>query len=196
MVLPLASWHLSFPVMHVRMRVQMQRAAGMGGYVRLPDGRELGFQHTLSPSALASAFPWFPSNANPQHYVASGELAAQRCFSVRSACWALATCQLMLSSEQITALRSLPAGRVCPWLRAWVCYCAHLFSCSANKTFPSTLIAQCHLDRLGRGSPPDAMGFAPDQLCSGSDGCIPWSSFPTMSVLTHFPTDSPMPSFL
>ena len=51
--------------------------AGLGGYIRLPDGRQCCFQHTMNPVALAAMFPWFPADANPQHYIASWELAAQ-----------------------------------------------------------------------------------------------------------------------
>ena len=51
--------------------------AGLGGFVRLPGGRQLCFQHALTPAALASAFPWFPADANPQQYIASWELDAQ-----------------------------------------------------------------------------------------------------------------------
>ena len=50
--------------------------AGLGGYVRLPDGRQCSFQHTMNPATLSATFPWF-SFSNPQHYIASWELAAQ-----------------------------------------------------------------------------------------------------------------------
>ena len=52
-------------------------SAGLGGFVRLPDGRQCCFQHSLSAAALANLFPWFPPDANPQHFIASWELAAQ-----------------------------------------------------------------------------------------------------------------------
>ena len=46
-------------------------------------------------------------------------------------------------------------------------------------------------DRLSRRSPPEAMGFSPDDRLD-----IPWASFPSSPSLTHFPEDSPMPGFL
>ena len=45
--------------------------AGVGGYVRLPDGRQRCFQHTMTPATLSATFSWFPADANPQHYIAS-----------------------------------------------------------------------------------------------------------------------------
>ena len=45
--------------------------ASLGGYVRLPDGRQRCFQHAMNPATVFATFPWFPADANPQHYVAS-----------------------------------------------------------------------------------------------------------------------------
>ena len=52
-------------------------SAGLGGFIRLPDGRQACFAQTLSASQLHDFFPWFPADASPQHCVAAWEMLAQ-----------------------------------------------------------------------------------------------------------------------
>ena len=51
--------------------------AGLGGFVRLPDGRQRFFRHSCSCEELHDLFPWFPVSASAQSYIASWELLAQ-----------------------------------------------------------------------------------------------------------------------
>ena len=52
-------------------------SAGLGGFVRLPDGRQACFAQTLSASLLSDMFPWFPPGTSPQHCIAAWEMLAQ-----------------------------------------------------------------------------------------------------------------------
>ena len=49
-------------------------SAGLGGFVRLPDGRQACFAQTLSAAQLSDLFP---SDASPQHCIAAWEMLAQ-----------------------------------------------------------------------------------------------------------------------
>ena len=51
--------------------------AGLGGFVRLPDGSQLFFRNTFSLAELQGLFPWLPSQASVQSYISSWELLAQ-----------------------------------------------------------------------------------------------------------------------
>ena len=51
--------------------------AGLGGFVRLPDDRQLFFRHSFGCEDLHRLFPWFPVTASAQSFIASWELLAQ-----------------------------------------------------------------------------------------------------------------------
>ena len=51
--------------------------AGLGGFVRLPNGSQLFFRNTFSLSELQGLFPWLPSQASAQSFISSWELLAQ-----------------------------------------------------------------------------------------------------------------------
>ncbi|CAE7377979.1 XPT, partial [Symbiodinium pilosum] len=52
-------------------------SAGLGGFIRLPDGRQACFAQTLCAELLSDLFPWFPSGTSPQHCIAAWEMLAQ-----------------------------------------------------------------------------------------------------------------------
>ena len=52
-------------------------SVGLGGYVKFPSGIKRFFQLAISRAALASLCPFFPSDGNPQHFIAAWELLAQ-----------------------------------------------------------------------------------------------------------------------
>ena len=52
-------------------------SAGLGGFIRLPDGRQACFAQTLSAQQLSDFFQWFPSDTSPQHCIAAWEMLAQ-----------------------------------------------------------------------------------------------------------------------
>ena len=49
---------------------------GIGGYVRLPDSRQLYFQVKLTKLQMLRLFPWLPADCSLQSYIATWELAA------------------------------------------------------------------------------------------------------------------------
>ena len=51
--------------------------AGLGGFVRLPNGSQLFFRNTFSLAELQGLFPWLPSQASAQSFISSWELLAQ-----------------------------------------------------------------------------------------------------------------------
>ena len=52
-------------------------SAGLGGFVRLPDGRQGCFCAKFSADALHGMLEWIPSDSSPQHFIATWELLAQ-----------------------------------------------------------------------------------------------------------------------
>ena len=52
-------------------------SVGMGGFVRLPDSRQLFFQTTFTKTQMLGLFPWLPPDCSLQSYIATWELAAQ-----------------------------------------------------------------------------------------------------------------------
>ena len=51
--------------------------AGLGGFVRLPDGRQACFACSFSQAQLTDMFDWFPSDTSPQHCIAAWEMLVQ-----------------------------------------------------------------------------------------------------------------------
>ena len=171
--------------------------AGLGGYVRLPDGRQYCFQHMMTPATLSAMFPWFPADANPQHYIASWELAAQIAFL-----WCL---QRLLgvghlpvhcifrtdnSASEFACWKSLSMAKgMCVLLRSFFLMQRQYYISVHIDCVPGFL--NVVVDRLNRGSSPDSMGFSADQRIE-----IPWAHFPASPSLIHFPSESPASSFL
>ena len=52
-------------------------SVGMGGFVRLPDSRQLFFQVMLTKAQMLALLPWLPPDCSLQSYIATWELAAQ-----------------------------------------------------------------------------------------------------------------------
>ena len=52
-------------------------SVGMGGFVRLPDSRQLFFQVMLTQAQMLALLPWLPPDCSLQSYIATWELAAQ-----------------------------------------------------------------------------------------------------------------------
>ena len=51
--------------------------AGLGGFVRLPNGRQACFACSFSQPQRADMFDWFPPEASPQHCIAAWEMLVQ-----------------------------------------------------------------------------------------------------------------------
>ncbi|CAE7844594.1 unnamed protein product, partial [Symbiodinium necroappetens] len=69
-------------------------SAGLGGFVRLPDGRQLFFRNHFSRTELCGMFPWLSPDASVQSFISSWELLAQ--------------CALLLLLHQLLGHSHLP----------------------------------------------------------------------------------------
>ena len=171
--------------------------AGLGGFVRLPDGRQCCFQHSFSAAELANLFPWFPADASPQHFIASWELAAQVALL-----WCM---QQMLGPSHLPVHCVFRTDNSASESACWKALSMARGMCVLLRTFfllQRRFHISVHLDcvpgflnvvadRLSRGSDPSSLGFSGNQVLD-----VPWSSFPAAASLHHFPEASAMPSFL
>ena len=171
--------------------------AGLGGFVRLPDGRQCCFQHSFQAAALGQYVSLFPPDANPQHFIASWELAAQVALL-----WCM---QRMLGPSHLPVHCVFCTDNSASESACWKALSMARGMCILLRTFfllQRRFHISVHLDcvpgflnvvadRLSRGSPPSSLGFSENQVLD-----IPWSSFPTAPSLHHFPEASSMPSFL
>ena len=152
-------------------------AAGLGGFIRLPDGRQCCFQHTFRASELAKVFAWFPSDANPQHFIASWEMAAQVALL-----WCmqrlLGPCHLPVhcvfrtdnSASESACWKALSLARgMCVLLSTFLLLQRRFHTYVHLDCVPGFL--NVIADRLSRGSPPaalgllKALGFLPSHVC-------------------------------
>ena len=163
--------------------------AGLGGFVRLPDGRQACFACSFSQSQLADMFDWFPSDASPQHCIAAWEMLVQV-----GLLWTLsvllppghvpfhAVFRADNSPSQSAAWKGLSLARgMCQFLRAFnilqeaVRISVHLDSVPdfLNDT----------ADALSRGVSPSSLGFQASEIFT-----VPWTSFPASHSLEFYPS--------
>ena len=102
-------------------------SVGLGGYVKFPSGIKRFFQFSISGAALSSLCPFFPSDGNPQHFIAAWELLAQ--------CSLVWTPHAMLPLAHPKLLR----GKACHLPRVSVRFFASFVICSAEPAFQRTL---------------------------------------------------------
>ena len=172
-------------------------SAGLGGFVRLPDGRQACFAQTLSASLLSDMFPWFPPDTSPQHCIAAWEMLAQVALL-----WILSRLlppghapfhvvfRTDNSPSQSAAWKGLTLARgMCQFLRQF-CLLQETARISVHlDSVPGFLndIA----DALSRAVPPATLGFQPTEVLS-----VPWTSFPEVPHLTYFPMSSLMEGYV
>ena len=168
--------------------------AGLGGYVRLPDGRQACFACSFTRDQLANMFSWFPSNASPQHCIAAREMLVHV-----GLLWTLSVLLppgrvlCMWFSAQITPLHSLPHGRAYRWPAACANSCVPSNFCRRPSAFPCTWTT-CRAfsaDALSRGIPPSSLGFRDYEIFS-----VPWTSFPATPALEFFPSADLMSAYV
>ena len=171
--------------------------AGLGGFVRLPDGRQACFACSFSRAQLSGMFSWFPSDASPQHCIAAWEMLVQV-----GLLWTLAVLlppghvpfhvvfRTDNSPSQSAAWKGLSLARgMCQFLRSFnilqeaVRISVHLDSVPGflNDT----------ADALSRGVPPSSLGFKDSEIF-----IVPWTSFPALPSLEFFPSSDLMSSFV
>ena len=141
--------------------------AGVGGFVRLPDGRQLFFGRTFSGDELHQLFPWFPITASAQSYIATWELLAQ--------------CALVVLLDSLLGPGHLPvhcvfkchnsAADAASWkgLSMAQGLCAHRISVYIDHV-PG--LTNDVADVLSRGSDPLSLGFEASQ-----EFLVSWDSF-------------------
>ena len=169
---------------------------GLGGFVRLPDGRQCFFQASLSAQQLHDTFPWFPADSSPQLYIATWELLAQ--------------VALLFCLKRLLPVGHMPmhvvfrtdnsASESASWkglsLAKGMCLVLRMFQLLQHRSHISVLdsvpgFLNDTADQLSRGIASSSLGFQDSESTP-----IPWASFPTAVGLSHFPHSSPMPRFL
>ena len=172
-------------------------SAGLGGFVRLPDGRQACFAQTLSASQLRDFFPWFPADASPRHCIAAWEMLAQVALL-----WILSRLlppghapfhvvfRTDNSPSQSAAWKGLTLARgMCHFLRQF-CLLQETVRISVHlDSVPGFLNDAA--DALSRAIPPATLGFQPSELLP-----VPWTSFPEVPALTYFPLESLMQHYV
>ncbi|CAE7236031.1 unnamed protein product [Symbiodinium sp. CCMP2592] len=119
-------------------------SAGLGGFARLPDGRQLFFRQSFDSLTVKSFIDSFPGSPRPLLLRPLSPVGncwrSALWLSYWMSCWDQGTCRCTASSNVTTLLPMQRAGRVCLWPRASA-RCSDL-SCSASKrvAFPFTLI--------------------------------------------------------
>ena len=172
-------------------------SAGLGGYIRLPDGRQACFAQTLSAAQLSDMFPWFQSGTPPQHCIAAWEMLAQVALL-----WILS--QLLPSGHvpfhvvfradnspsQSAAWKGLTLARgMCQFLRQF-CLLQETVRISVHlDSVPGFLNDVA--DALSRSVPPASLGFQPCEVLF-----VSWTSFPDVPGLTFFPLPSLMERYV
>ena len=116
-------------------------SAGLGGFVRLPDGRQLFFRNKFSRDEL----PTCSRGCHRRLRCRASSLLGSCWLNVRlctsSTCsWATVTYRFTAFSVATTLLQSPVAGKVFPWLLVSVLCFAHSFCCSSVTVSPSTSI--------------------------------------------------------
>ena len=172
-------------------------SAGLGGFVRLPDGRQACFAQTLSASLLSDMFPWFPPGTSPQHYIAAWEMLAQVALL-----WILSRLlppghapfhvvfRTDNSPSQSAAWKGLTLARgMCQFLRQFCLLQEHTRISVYLDSVPGFLNDVA--DALSRAVLPATLGFQPTEILS-----VPWTSFPDVPHLMYFPHSSLMEGYV
>ncbi|CAE7210243.1 unnamed protein product [Symbiodinium sp. CCMP2592] len=172
-------------------------SAGLGGFVRLPDGRQLFFRQSFDRQELHRLFSWFPETASAQAFIASWELLAQCALVVlldvllgpghlpvhcvfkcdNSAADAASWKGLSMAKGLCSVLRSF---LLCQQARRISVYIDHVPGLSNDVA-----------DALSRSADPASLGFEMSQ-----EHCISWDQFPSSPDLSLFPSAADFSGFL
>ena len=171
--------------------------AGLGGYVRLPDGSSGCFQARFSPSDLQALAPWFPASESPQHFIAAWELLAQL-----GLLWTLVSVlPVGHMPMHVTFRTDNSATDSASWkglsMAKGMCHVLQAFFYLQERHYISVHLDAVPgflndtADQLSRFISPATLGFPPQSVVD-----IPWQRLLAKPDFCHFPSDSPMPRFL
>ena len=172
-------------------------SAGLGGFVRLPDGACLFFQYTFTQQQLHDLFPWFPADEPPQHYIAAWELLAQ--------CGLLHLLSCLLPPGHppvhVTFRCDNSATDSASWkglsLARGLSSLLRSFFLLQERQFISVHVDHVPgfrndlADSLSRGYDPSLLGFLPAQRAE-----VPWTAFPSTFCTCTYPLEEDLSSCL
>ena len=166
-------------------------SAGLGGFVRLPGGRQLFFRNTFSRVELSNLFPWLPPESSLQSFISSWELLAQ--------CALLHTLHLLLGHSHLPVHCIFRCDNAAAESSSWKGLSMASGLCSVLRTF--FLLQQryrisVHIDHvpgivndiadaLSRSADPVNLGFQPQDELQ-----IDWTIFSDRPRLSLFPDPS------
>ena len=166
-------------------------SAGLGGYVRLPDGRQRFFRNSFSHTELSGLFAWLPPECSLQSFISSWELLAQ--------------CALIYILHQLLGHSHLPvhcifrcdnaAAESSSWkglsMASGLCSVLRAFFLLQQRFRISVHIdhvpgvANDVADALSRSTDPAHLGFRPQE-----EVLIDWTVFADRPLLSLFPNPS------
>ena len=166
-------------------------SAGLGGYVRLPDGRQRFFRNAFSHTELSALFAWLPAESSLQSFISSWELLAQ--------------CALLYLLHQLLGDSHLPvhcifrcdnsAAESSSWkglsMASGLCSVLRAFFLSQQRFRISVHIDHVPgvvndvADALSRSKDPSSLGFTPQE-----EVLIDWPVFTDSPQLSLFPSPS------
>ncbi|OLP86243.1 hypothetical protein AK812_SmicGene32672 [Symbiodinium microadriaticum] len=166
-------------------------SAGFGGFVRLPDGRQLFFRDTFSAAELVSMFPWLPPQASVQSFISSWELLAQ--------CALVYILHLLLGHSHLPVHCIFRCDNAAAESSSWKGLSMASGLCSVLRTFflcQQRCRISVHIDHvpgivndvadaLSRSADPSHLGFQPQEEVK-----IDWAAFCEWPQLSMFPDPS------
>ena len=171
--------------------------AGLGGFVRLPNGSQLFFRNTFSVAELQGLFPWLPSQASVQSFISSWELLAQ--------CALVHLLHLLLGPGHLPVHCIFRCDNAAAESSSWKGLSMASGLCSVLRSF-FLLQQRCRVsvhidhvpglvndvaDALSRATDPAKLGFRQQEEVE-----IDWLSFYDWPQLRLFPDPSPFDGLL
>ena len=164
-------------------------SVGMGGFVRLHDGRQLFFQTQLAKPQMLRLFRWLPPDCSLQSYIATWELASQAAL--------LLLLHRLLGDGHLPCHAIFRSDNSAAESSSWKGLSMALGLCSVLRAFFSlqeSLRISVHVDHvpgisndtadgLSRGHDPASFGFSPSESVD-----IDWSLLAVVPSMRFFPS--------
>ena len=164
-------------------------SVGMGGFVRLHDGRQLFFQTQLAKPQMLRLFQWLPPDCSLQSYIATWELASQAAL--------LLLLHRLLGDGHLPCHAIFRSDNSAAESASWKGLSMALGLCSVLRAFfalQESLRISVHVDHvpgisndvadgLSRGHDPASFGFSPSESVD-----IDWSLLAVVPSMRFFPS--------